>query len=174
VPSDGEANAVKVEATKLRRTTLTARASHIMEARGTLGVRLQHSTGVLVPNFPRRMIAFYFFSCANIAAFGGVLYETPSTKMPLLQKVVYHRSPQPSSPAVLSENQMPEGQQDSEPKALAIQTSKPSSLVRPGRSGTSPGLAQVASVLLEASRTPEIGCATRFHRCGSRPSAIME
>ena len=46
--------------------------------------------------------------------------------MPLLQKVVCHRSPQPSSPAVLSENQMPEGQQGSEPKAVAIQTSKPS------------------------------------------------
>jgi hypothetical protein len=60
-----------------------------------------------------------------MAAFGGVLYETPSTKMPLLQKVVCHRSPQPPSPAVLSKNQMPEGQQGSEPKAVAIQTSKP-------------------------------------------------
>jgi hypothetical protein len=67
-----------------------------------------------------------------MAAFGGVFYETPSTKMPLLQKVVYHRSPQPSSPAVLSKNQMSEGQQGSEPKAVAIQTSKPSPLVRPG------------------------------------------
>jgi hypothetical protein len=94
--------------------------------------------------------------------------------MPMLQKVVYHRSPQPPSPAVLSENQMPEGQQDSKPKAVAIQTDKPKTLVRPGRSGAGSGVAQVASVLLEASRTPEIGCATRFHRCGSRPSAIME
>jgi len=50
------------------------------------------------------MIVFYFFSCASMAAFGGVFYETSSTKMPLLQKVVCHRSPQPSSPAVLSEN----------------------------------------------------------------------
>jgi hypothetical protein len=69
---------------------------------------------------------------------------------------------------------MPEGQQDSEPKAVAIETNKPKALVRPGRSGTSPGMAQVESVLLEACRTPEIGCATRFHRCGSRPSVIME
>jgi hypothetical protein len=51
VPSDGEANAVKVEATGAGRTTLTAGASHIMEARGTLGVRLQNPTGILVPNF---------------------------------------------------------------------------------------------------------------------------
>jgi len=51
VPSDGGANAVKVEATKLRRTTLTAGASHIIEARGTLGVRLQNPTGILVLNF---------------------------------------------------------------------------------------------------------------------------
>jgi len=48
VPSDGVANAVKVEATKLRRTTLTAGASHIIEARGTLGVRLQNPTSILV------------------------------------------------------------------------------------------------------------------------------
>jgi hypothetical protein len=39
-----------------------------------------------------------------MAAFGGVFYETPPTKMPLLQKVVYYRSPQPPSPAVLSKN----------------------------------------------------------------------
>jgi hypothetical protein len=32
-------------------------------------------------------------------------------------------------------------------------------------------VAQVASVLLEASRAREIGCATRFHRCGFRPKA---
>jgi len=50
VPSDGGANAVKVEATGAGRTTLTAGASHIMVARGTLGVRLQNPTGVLVPN----------------------------------------------------------------------------------------------------------------------------
>ncbi len=50
MPSDGEANAVKVEATGAGRTTLTAGASHIIEARGTLGVRLQNPTGVLVPN----------------------------------------------------------------------------------------------------------------------------
>jgi len=58
VPSDGEANAVREE----RKTashlfepffvvSLTAGASHIMEARGTLGVRLQNPTGILVPNF---------------------------------------------------------------------------------------------------------------------------
>jgi len=52
VPSDGGANAVKVEATGAGRTTLTAGASHIMEARGTLGVRLQIPTGILVPNSP--------------------------------------------------------------------------------------------------------------------------
>jgi hypothetical protein len=75
-----------------------------MEARGTLGVRMQNPTGVLVPNFPRRMIVFYFFSCVSMTAFGGVFYETPSTKMPMLQKMVCHRSPQPPSPAVLSEN----------------------------------------------------------------------
>ena len=51
MPSDGVANAVKVEATKLRRTTLTAGASHIIEARGTLGVRLQNPTGILVLKF---------------------------------------------------------------------------------------------------------------------------
>ena len=51
MPSDGGANAVKVEATGAGRTTLTAGASHIMEARGTLGVRLQNQTGVLVPHF---------------------------------------------------------------------------------------------------------------------------
>jgi len=67
-----------------------------------------------------------------MAAFGGVFYETSSTEMPMLQKVVYHRSPQPSSPAILSKNQMSEGQQNSEPKAVAIQTSKPAPLVRPG------------------------------------------
>jgi hypothetical protein len=50
------------------------------------------------------MIVFLFSSCASLVAFGGVIYETSSTKMPLLQKVVYHRSPQPSSPTVLSEN----------------------------------------------------------------------
>jgi hypothetical protein len=53
VPSDGEANAVKVEATGAGRTTLTAGASHIMEARGTLGVRLQNPTGILVSEFFR-------------------------------------------------------------------------------------------------------------------------
>ena len=84
MPSDGEANAVKVEATGAGRTTLTAGASHIMEARGTLGVRLQHPTGVLVPNLPTTMIAFYSFSCASMWAFGGVLYETPSTEVPML------------------------------------------------------------------------------------------
>jgi len=52
--------------------------------------------------------------------------------MPMLQKVVYHRSPQPPSPTVLSENQMPEGQQGSEPKAVAIETDKPKALVWPG------------------------------------------
>jgi hypothetical protein len=41
----------KVAATGAGRTTLTAGASHIMEARGTLGVRLQYPTGVLVPDF---------------------------------------------------------------------------------------------------------------------------
>jgi len=51
VPSDGVANAVKVEATGAGRTTLTAGASHIMEARGTLGVRLQNPTGILVLKF---------------------------------------------------------------------------------------------------------------------------
>jgi hypothetical protein len=50
VPSDGAANAVKVEATGAGRTTLTAGVSHIMEARGTLGVRLQNPTGILVLN----------------------------------------------------------------------------------------------------------------------------
>jgi len=69
---------------------------------------------------------------------------------------------------------MPEGQQGSEPKAVAIQTGKPTPLVRPGRSGASPGVAQGASVLLEAGRTPEIGCATRFHSCHSPRSAIMD
>ena len=48
MPSDGVANAVKVEATGAGRTTLTAGASHIMEARGTLGVRMQIPTGNLV------------------------------------------------------------------------------------------------------------------------------
>ena len=48
MPSDGVANAVKVEATGAGRTTLTAGASHIMEARGTLGVRLQIPTDILV------------------------------------------------------------------------------------------------------------------------------
>jgi len=52
VPSDGVANAVKVEATGAGRTTLTAGASHIMEARGTLGVRLQNPTDMLVLNLP--------------------------------------------------------------------------------------------------------------------------
>jgi len=51
VPSDGGANAVKVEATGAGRTTLTAGASHIMKARGTLGVRLQNPTGILVLKF---------------------------------------------------------------------------------------------------------------------------
>ena len=51
MPSDGEANAVKVEATGAGRTTLTAGASHIIEARGTLGVRLQNPTGILVLKF---------------------------------------------------------------------------------------------------------------------------
>jgi hypothetical protein len=51
VPSDGVANAVKVEATGAGRTTLTAGASHRMEARGTLGVRLQNPTGILVLKF---------------------------------------------------------------------------------------------------------------------------
>jgi hypothetical protein len=78
------------------------------------------------------MIVFYFFSCVSMAAFGGVFYETSSTEMPMLQKVVCHRSPQPSSPAILSKNQMSEGQQNSEPKAVEIQTSKPAPLVRPG------------------------------------------
>jgi hypothetical protein len=50
VPSDGEANAVKVEATGARRTTLTAGASHKIEARGTLGMRQQNPTGILVLN----------------------------------------------------------------------------------------------------------------------------
>jgi len=50
VPSDGEAKAVKVEATGAGRTTLTAGASHIIEARGTLGMRLQNPTGILVLN----------------------------------------------------------------------------------------------------------------------------
>ena len=50
MPSDGVANAVKVEAAGAGRTTLTAGASHIMKARGTLGVRLQNPTGFLVPN----------------------------------------------------------------------------------------------------------------------------
>jgi hypothetical protein len=31
---------------------LTARASHIMEARGTLGVRMRSVTRIFVPNFP--------------------------------------------------------------------------------------------------------------------------
>jgi hypothetical protein len=64
----------------------------------------------------------------------------------MLQKMVCHRSPQPPSPTVLSENQMPEGQQDSEPKAVAIQTDKPKTLVRPGRSGAGSGVAQVAAM----------------------------
>jgi hypothetical protein len=51
--------------------------------------------------------------------------------MPMLQKMVCHRSPQPPSPTVLSENQMPEGQQGSEPKTVAIETDKPKTLVRP-------------------------------------------
>ena len=84
MPSDGGANAVKVEATGAGRTTLTAGASHIMEARGTLGVRLQNPTGILVPNFSMTDDRVCFFSCGNIAAFGGVLYETPSTEMPML------------------------------------------------------------------------------------------
>ena len=50
MPSDGEAKAVKVEATGAGRTTLTAGASHIIEARGTLGMRLQNPTGILVLN----------------------------------------------------------------------------------------------------------------------------
>jgi hypothetical protein len=61
VPSDGGANAVKVEATGAGRTTLTAGASHIMEARGTLGVRLQNSTGILVPNFSATDERFFIF-----------------------------------------------------------------------------------------------------------------
>ena len=92
MPSDGEANAVREE----RKTashlfepffvvSLTAGASHIMEVRGTLGVRLQNPTGVPVPTFSATDDRVFIFSCAIIGAFGGVLYETPSTEMPVLQ-----------------------------------------------------------------------------------------
>ena len=63
----------------------------------------------------------------------GVYNETRTTpsQMPFLQTMVHHRSPQQSSPTVLSENQMSEGQQGGEPKAMAIETDKPKTLVRP-------------------------------------------
>jgi hypothetical protein len=120
--------------------------------------------------------SFFAHAAGKIAVVVGVFNETrtPPSQMPFLQTMVHHRSPQPSSPKVLSENQMPEGQQGGEPKALAIETDKPKTLVRPGRSGAGSGVAQVASVLLETCRTQEIDCATRFHRCGLRQSAIME
>jgi hypothetical protein len=43
-------------------------------------------------------------------AFGGVLYETPSTEMPMLQKVVRHRSPQSPSPTILQAGTLPQSQ----------------------------------------------------------------
>jgi len=61
------------------------------------------------------MIAFYFFSCASMGAFGGVFYETPSTKMPMLQKIVYNRSPQSPSPTILQAGTLPQSQQDFQP-----------------------------------------------------------
>ena len=61
MPSDGVANAVKVEATGAGRTTLTAGASHIIEARGTLGVRLQNPTGILVLNLSAKDDRFFIF-----------------------------------------------------------------------------------------------------------------
>jgi hypothetical protein len=55
---------------------------------------------------------------------GGVLYETktPSSQMPLLQKMVHHRSAQPSSPTILHASALPQGQQEIEPYAMAGQT----------------------------------------------------
>jgi len=72
-----------------------------MEARGTLGVRLQNPTSILVPNFSTTDDRVYFFSCANIAAFGGVLYETPSAQVHLLQTSIHSRSPESPSPTFL-------------------------------------------------------------------------
>jgi hypothetical protein len=97
VPSGGGANAVREERKAASHlfeplfvVSLTAGASHIIEARGTLGVRLQNPPGILVLKFSATDDRVLFFNCAIIGGFGGVLYETPSTEMPMLQKVVCH------------------------------------------------------------------------------------
>jgi hypothetical protein len=61
-----------------------------MEARGTLGMRMRNPPRIFVPISSTMDNRVYFFSCANIEAFGGVLYETPPPQMPLLQKMVHH------------------------------------------------------------------------------------
>jgi len=96
-----------------------------MEARGTLGVRMRNTQRIIVP---------IFLSCARIAAGGGVFYgtQTPSPQMPLLQKMVYHRSAQSPSPAVLHADTLPQGQQDFEPQAMVGKTEE---LETMGRSG---------------------------------------
>jgi hypothetical protein len=86
-----------------------------MEARGTLGVRLQNPTGIPVLKFSATDDRVLFFSYASMGAFGGVLYETPSTEMPMLQKVVCHRSPQSPSPTILQAGTLPQSQQDFQP-----------------------------------------------------------
>jgi hypothetical protein len=50
-----------------------------------------------------------------MGAFGGVLYETPSKEMPMLQKIVCHRSPQSPSPTILQAGTLPQSQQGFQP-----------------------------------------------------------
>jgi hypothetical protein len=57
-----------------------------------------------------------------MGAFGGVLYETPSTEMPMLQKVVCHRSPQSPSPTILQAGTLPQSQQDFQPETMVGKT----------------------------------------------------
>jgi hypothetical protein len=113
-------------------------------------LRIQNSTGIVAPNFSTTDDRVCFFSCANIAAFGGVLYETPSAQVHLLQTSIHSRSPESPSPTFLFGTRLQKSQQGVEPKILARQTGKPELLARAGSTGACARLAQSQSAILEA------------------------
>ena len=125
MPIPGAANAVKVEATGGRAHNLDG----VSEPYNG-GTRHARCADAKYPTY----YCSNFLSCARIAAGGGVFYgtQTPSPQMPLMQKMVYHRSAQSPSPAVLHADTLPQGQQDFEPQAMVGKTEE---LETMGRSG---------------------------------------
>jgi hypothetical protein len=83
----------------------------------------------------------------------------------ILQTFIHHRSPQSPPPTVLYTGTVPQGQQDFEPEAMAGETWESKTMGRTWRSGTSPGLAQGSSILLETHiplAPPTLNCATKI------------